>query len=121
MNIGRPDAAIDLNVFIREPLSELSHFRNTFTHKLLSTLTFDREGRKTWSIRGPHALKEWYHWPGWTVITNNISAAFPMSSVMAVEGVLGEIAIPAFIPLLLILAIRDNGSAARIKQLVRIT
>jgi len=35
--------------------------------------------------------------PGYTVITSNISAAFAISSVIAVEGVSGEIATPAFI------------------------
>lgn len=35
--------------------------------------------------------------PGYTVITKSMSAAAAISSVIAVEGVSGEIATPAFI------------------------
>jgi len=44
-------------------------------------------------------------------MTNNISATVPVSSVMAVEGVSGEIATPAFMFLSWIALIRAMGSA----------
>lgn len=45
--------------------------------------------------------------PGYTVITNDISAAAPTSSDMAVEGVSKEMATPARIPLAWIETIRE--------------
>ena len=44
-------------------------------------------------------------------MTSNMSAATPISSVIAVEGVSGEIATPAFIPRPRILEIRGSGLA----------
>lgn len=49
--------------------------------------------------------------PGYTVITRSMSAAFPISSVMAVDGVSGEMAMPARIPRWCIVWMRDIGSA----------
>lgn len=49
--------------------------------------------------------------PGYTVITRSMSAAAPISSVMAVEGVSGEIATPARMPVRWMLWMRETGSA----------
>ena len=49
--------------------------------------------------------------PGYTVITRIMSAAFPMSSVTAVDGVSGEMATPAFIPRFWIFSISGRGAA----------
>lgn len=51
--------------------------------------------------------------PGYTVMTSSMSAAAATSSVIAVEGVSGEIATPAFIFLPWITAMRSRGSAIR--------
>lgn len=46
-------------------------------------------------------------------MTRSMSAAVPISSVMTVEGVSGEMAIPARMPRRWMLWIRDTGSAKR--------
>lgn len=45
----------------------------------------------------PPKHRKGFHEPGYTVITRSMSAASPTSSVIAVEGVSGEMAAPAFI------------------------
>jgi hypothetical protein len=50
--------------------------------------------------------------PGYTVMTRSISASSPTSSDIAVDGVSGEMATPAFIFLSWMECIREMGSAA---------
>jgi hypothetical protein len=51
--------------------------------------------------------------PGYTVITRSMSANIPTWSVIAVEGVSGEMATPAFIFLLWMAFMSESGLAVR--------
>ena len=90
------DTAIDLDIFVGIPLSELLDLGHAALDELLAAASWFAYASASESSCGDWRSPDG-HAPGCTVMTRIMSTSAPTSSVMAVEGVSGEMAIPAFI------------------------
>jgi hypothetical protein len=104
----RTNTAINFDVLLREPGAQLCDLRNAALQELLAaTACVVRSQLGTAGHCNGGIADE----PGYTVMTRSMSAASPTSSVIAVDGVSGDIATPAFILRVWMASMRGSGSA----------
>jgi hypothetical protein len=109
-------ASIHLDVFIREPCTELGDLGDAALDEFLPATSW--EG--TFPIQSAvMKLVRKQNIPGYTVMTRSISASSPTSSDIEVDGVSGDIATPAFMFLSWMECIREMGSAAMDRVSIR--